>query len=364
MTAARSELIEYRLVPSEAPRNARRDWTERKGLLLRLSTSDGRVGQGEAAPLPGFSSETLDECRDALRALSPAWLDELSCRDSREAFARITQRFGPRLPAARAALESALLDVLGQAEGRPAWALLRDAIGGESPVPAELPVAALISGDVSDWSARAHGAFARGVRTLKVKIGRPGMFAQELSTLCELRAKLGPGLELRLDANRSFEPDEAETKLDALRAVAPEYVEEPTSDWCGLSRSSVPLALDESLADPSVLAHCIERRRELQLAAFVLKPTLLGVARTLELTQSARSLGLRAVLSHTFEGPVGFCLAAALAFGVGTPRQAVGLDSHPIVAAWPGLSLPLDGARLCRPGAPGLGLPLVELPAP
>jgi len=40
---------------------------ERRGLLLRLEGADGAVGWGEAAPLPGFSTETLDEATHRLR---------------------------------------------------------------------------------------------------------------------------------------------------------------------------------------------------------------------------------------------------------------------------------------------------------
>jgi o-succinylbenzoate synthase len=365
VTLPRLRLTEYRFEPKDAPRSARQEWPERAGLLLQLRADDGRVGQGEAAPLPGFSSDTLGECHAALSVLTPEWLADLARLELRPALSRVDECFGSGPPAARAALECALLDLFGQERARPIWALLRDLIGDASVAPSELPVAALISGDIAEWPARARAAYARGVRTLKIKIGRPGVFASELSALCALRAELGPEVALRLDANRGFTPAEVEARLDALGAVAPEYVEEPTSDWSRLRRSAVPLALDESLVDPRVLADAGARRKDLQLVACVLKPTLLGgAARTLELLRCARVLGLDAVLSHTFEGPVGFCLAAAFAFAAGTPERAVGLDSHSVVAAWTRVPLPLAGARLVRPEAPGLGLPEIGIPRP
>src|SRR5829696_7177251 len=39
----------------------------RKGTLVRLTAGDGSGGWGEAAPLPGFSPETLEEATEGLR---------------------------------------------------------------------------------------------------------------------------------------------------------------------------------------------------------------------------------------------------------------------------------------------------------
>ena len=33
--------------------------TQRQGLIVRVTDAEGRCGYGEAAPLPGFSDETL-----------------------------------------------------------------------------------------------------------------------------------------------------------------------------------------------------------------------------------------------------------------------------------------------------------------
>ena len=59
------------VIPIAAPlggpvQNARTAWTRREGLLLRLRDEEGRVGQGEASPLPDYSPDTLAGCRAAL----------------------------------------------------------------------------------------------------------------------------------------------------------------------------------------------------------------------------------------------------------------------------------------------------------
>ena len=57
--------------------NASRAWRERRGLLLEICDREGRIGQGEASPLPGFSSDTLAEARADLLGVDWAGLPDL-----------------------------------------------------------------------------------------------------------------------------------------------------------------------------------------------------------------------------------------------------------------------------------------------
>src|SRR5687767_13488665 len=69
----------YRL-PFRAPiRTAHGPWAEREGLLVRIEDvaegGSGRVGYGEAAPIPWFGTETVDEDEAAARSLGE-WIEE------------------------------------------------------------------------------------------------------------------------------------------------------------------------------------------------------------------------------------------------------------------------------------------------
>ena len=65
MQVAALDLVPYRLALRESVvwNGERRD--HREGILLRLTDLEGRTGWGDAAPLPGFSRETLDGARAA-----------------------------------------------------------------------------------------------------------------------------------------------------------------------------------------------------------------------------------------------------------------------------------------------------------
>ncbi|RMH22344.1 MAG: O-succinylbenzoate synthase, partial [Acidobacteria bacterium] len=292
--------------------DARRRWRRRRGLLLRLRDERGLVGYGEASPLPGYSPETFGQARRALKM----WRDGASPLLDLEAplaeqIRRELAAVDATSPSARCAVETALLDLAGRRLERPSWALLSDAA-----TPAPVPLAALITDlETGAALAAARRATARGIATLKVKIGRPGAWHQELALLDRLRRAVGPDVHLRLDANGSLPPGELADRLAALADCRPQLVEEPVAgdDLLAVAASPVPLAVDESLRRPSgwlIVEHLATRRL---CRAVVLKPMVLGGSLAcLELARRAAALGVAAVASHLYDGPVALAAAAHL----------------------------------------------------
>ena len=82
--SSRLQFRRYRL-PFRAPlRTAHGRWAEREGLLVQLADAAGVTGYGEAAPIPWFGTETVDEaaaaCRDLGEIVDDARLDALPAR--------------------------------------------------------------------------------------------------------------------------------------------------------------------------------------------------------------------------------------------------------------------------------------------
>ena len=304
--------------------NARHGWTERDACLVTLTGDSGRQGRGEASPLPGFSPDRLDDCAAALGSLELRGVPE-SLAVGQSALAelgRASARLPAELPAARAALECALLDLWSQNAERPAWSLLSDAR-----VPAPRRVAALLMGDPEQALPQAQLAYARGVRCFKFKIGRPGAIERELSAVVALRRALGPDVQLRLDANQSLSVTQARAHLPRFAEQDLEYIEEPCAPraLCELRDLALPLACDESLLLGELPAFPVR--------ALILKPSLLGgLSVCAAWAERALGVGAELVVSHAFEGPRGLALSAVIALCWGSERFAHGLD--------------LDGARL------------------
>src|SRR5690606_1878361 len=168
-------------------------WQERQSLLVRLIDEHQRVGHGEAAPLPGYSSDTLEEAERALEGVDLLAIAALAAAGSWDT----AELELP--PAARFALESALLELGALEAGVPAWRLLADAAGGAVSHRQELSrlvdardAGGVVAAGKAAWSARR--------RTIKLKLSPEALEAQ-LEGVARLRQAL-PELRVRLDANR------------------------------------------------------------------------------------------------------------------------------------------------------------------
>jgi o-succinylbenzoate synthase len=315
--------------------NSSASWTTREGLLLELFSEEGLLGQGEASPLPGYSPDTLEECEAALTALNPGDFGEIDLDRPVAAQVRRWLAAHPLPPAARFAAETALLNLVALRTQRPSTELLGSLLG--SPVsPHSVPLSALLPSPLqSDELMRAAAAaLARGLRTLKIKIGRAGAFDDELAALGVLRREVGPEIQLRLDANGAFLLAEASQRLEALAELRPEFIEEPVplgqlAAFAERAKPAIPLAADESLSVAALRPDLMQAFATQRIAVAVLKPTLLGGALTcLDLASELLRLGAKLTVTHAFEGPIALTSAMALASVLPGPVLAAGLDRH------------------------------------
>ena len=292
--------------PFNAPvRTAHGVWAVREGALVRLTAESGQTGLGEAAPIPWFGTESLDEITGTLAGLGE-WV-------TAEQLAAVPVRLG--------CLRFALAE-----------ALARVSAAGETPVPlpppaAYLPVAALLPAGRAVLAAILPKA-ELGFRTFKWKVG-VGDSGDELALLDDVIAALPDGAKLRLDANGAWDARVAARWLDRAADCPVEFIEQPCFAPAkhgvtamrrmddvlrGLAEDyPTPLALDESL----VGANDIDR----WLAAgwrgvWVIKPALLGAptpvlarlaaarADVVFSTALETAVGAQAILRHAFAWPV------------------------------------------------------------
>jgi L-alanine-DL-glutamate epimerase-like enolase superfamily enzyme len=241
-------------------------------------------------------------------------------------------------PAARHALETALVDLSSRKRNEPFETTLVRAIEWPGEAGARRALTAWIGSALDpELAERAEAALSRGVRTLKVKIGTPEALEAEVLALQRLRRRLGPDALLRLDANQAFERAEAAILFRELAGLDIELLEEPLKAPLASSVScSCPVALDESLAQVRSLHDVRPRLAELNVKAVVLKPMALGgLLRALTLSREANELGLDVIVSHLLDGPVALGAAASLSLAVGSVERAQGLELHAGLSAWP-----------------------------
>ncbi len=288
----------YRLPLRHPLRTAHGLWAEREGLVLRLEDENGRVGYGEAAPIPWFGTETVVEATEVCRALGDKFPAEL--------IEAVAGRFG----CVRFAL-----------------ALARETVAGNFDQSARLPVAALLPAGRAALAALPDKIEA-GFLAYKWKVG-VGDLDEELGVLDDLFAMLPAYARLRLDANGAWERRQAQRWLAHCAQRPVEFVEQPVAaseedTLLGLAREfPVTLALDESVV------RLDEARRWQSLGwsgVFVIKPALCGpleeIKEWIEATKAdvvfssaiETSLGRAAILRFALAG--GYT-KRALGFGVG-----------------------------------------------
>jgi L-alanine-DL-glutamate epimerase-like enolase superfamily enzyme len=317
----------------------------RPSAIVRARGSSGAIGLGEATPLPGRSPDRADDTARAVAALARALPLTLPLRHTLDAAAELAASAAPTSPAARFAIETALLDLAARTTGRSLGRLLaaRPALA--------VPLNALVAS-----TADALDAVARGIACLKIKAH--GSWDVDRRRIESMR-DAAPDAALRVDANQSWPDAEVVMRLAAIAELDIEYVEEPSLELARRLRAPLPcpVALDESLVDAEVDAWLGAALASGAIAALVLKPPLLGgLARCLELAARGRAAGVDAVVTHSFDGPIATAAACELALAL-APRRAVGLDRHVGLAPWAGVDVPhLASSVVIDQRRPGIGI--------
>lgn len=360
MNVAAARVIPVRLRFAQPLRTARGEFTERASVLLELRDADGVAGYGEAAPWPGFGTETVEEAEAALRA-AEHHLAGASLQPG-EWPAMLENLLAGR-PAARAALQGALLDLDARRARCPLSAHLAARAGSTCGAPLSRVAAnALLTARAPEGLLR-EAVLAReaGYLAVKVKLGG-GAVTNDVACLRAVREGIGPSIRLRGDANGAWSVRDAFAALEAFAPFGLEYVEQPVAaqDIDGMAelrrRAAVPVAADESVASEHGMLQLLEAGAA---DVVVLKPASLGGAgRALEFASRARQAGMRVVFTHAFESAIGALHALHCAAAWGDAEGVHGVATAGLfeadVAALPGC----HRGHVEVPAGPGLGVTL------
>lgn len=241
-------------------RHASHRRTETDNVVVRCVLEDGSVGHGEGVPRDYVTGETVDSALALLQGSDLAGQLQ-PCADFRDAVARAEQLRLTPVPgddrgiggnAARCAVELAVLDAYGRSFGQPLSALTA-LLAPECHQPREQ---VRYSGAITSarglklravaWVQRLFG-FAQ----MKVKVGIAGQ--DDASRLRTARRCLGRCMDIRVDANEAWAPDEAAKRIEELLPAGITSVEQPLAhEHAGhlaqlRRRVGVPIMLDESL---------------------------------------------------------------------------------------------------------------------
>lgn len=296
---------------------------ERTGLLIRFQDENNHSGWGEIAPFPGLHRENLSTTEAQLLQSQKILHGQYLPPNLTELNGAFEEWLGDYqlFPSIRYGIETAVLNLLANANGQPLCALL-------SPnYRRTVSINGLLNGSPDEIQIHLKFLINEGYRAVKLKVGRQSI-AQDIALVKEVRNALPYGVSLRLDANRAWQLREAVDFGKAIRDCSIEYIEEPLQIPSELNKfhaeTGLVLALDETLAEISPG----DFRPFPGLAALILKPSVIGgFARTLQLARLAAIHQLKAVISSVFSSGVGLAAEAALAACVNEEDIPAGLDT-------------------------------------
>lgn len=304
-TVARVEGIPFRLpLTSALAWGAHSALSAAEHVLVRVTLSDGTVGQAEATPRPTIYGETTASVLGILAQLEVG-LSGTVITD--EAGLNRVRNSVVNNHTARGALDMALHDARARAQG---LTLFDTLLGPNTRV---RPSFILGIAPPEEMLAEARRVVAAGVRCLKVKVGRE--HERDLRVIRELRAEFGPEVLLYADSNETLTPQAAPAALDAMREAGLMYVEEPLPARNLRARAELhaqgrlPIVADDSCFTPADL------ERELDFDTFDVlnvKTARNGFTDGLQMLRRAAAAGKRGMVGSQASTGLGTIHAALL----------------------------------------------------
>jgi L-alanine-DL-glutamate epimerase-like enolase superfamily enzyme len=324
-------------------------------IFLRIETNRGIVGYGCSAPDKMITGETPDSVlQDIIEVVGPSIKGSDPLRPAM-LFERLRPTMQPH-PAAMAAVDMALCDILGKASNLPLWRLLG---GFRDHIKTSVTIGILPEKETTE---RAKQLVAVGFKSLKLKGGID--VDSDVGRVLKVREAIGDKIELRFDANQGFTVEDSLKFVKQTYSARLELIEQPTPrgqpDMLGRVTNgvSIPVMADESLMtlrDAFRIA-----RKGLADMVNVKLMKVGGIGEALQINAVARSAGLEVMVGCMDEAALS--IAAALHFALARPNVLYAdLDGHLGLIGDPSAdAVILRKGTLYPTNKPGLGFELKE----
>ncbi|WP_407285688.1 dipeptide epimerase [Streptomyces sp. BP-8] len=332
-----------RLALTEPLRISRSTMAAREAVWLSVE-HDGRHGHGEAVTSVyyGLDADTLGRLMHA----QSSWLARFA--DPESALEELRGHgLASTPPAVTAAVESALLDLVGKRAGVPLHTLL-----GAAGPPSAATARTLGITSAERAGAQAARLVRDGFSVLKIKAGSPDP-ADDLARVRAVRTA-APLARLLLDPNGAWRANEAERLLHRFAALGVEAVEQPTApgDPEALARlaerSPLPVVADEDAVDYEDVRRLAGRVQGVNVKLAKCG----GVGAALRIADLVAGTGTELMLGCLTASTLGIAPAVHLA----DRARWTDLDGHLLLAHDPWTGIAGTDGTVRASGRPGLGV--------
>jgi len=279
-----------------------------KTVILELTTEDGFTGWGEASPWPVFTG-TPQANASALNDYFIPMITGRSAFDV-EVFLAEADKAVVHCSEAKAALETALLDIIGKAQGLPIHQLL----GGCHRDRMRMSFS-IANPDFDEDFAKVARLVEEGVRVFKLKTGFKD-HAFDLMRLEKLRNVYGDRLDLRIDYNQGLKAHVALPRLRDFESFRLAFIEQPVArdNLEAMAHFThvltTPIMADESVFNPREALVAAKMKVADIFSLKIMKSG--GIRRALEVAAIAKAAGIGVYGGCMFETGIAHAAGAHL----------------------------------------------------
>jgi L-alanine-DL-glutamate epimerase-like enolase superfamily enzyme len=325
-----------------------------ENVFVRISLRNGVHGYGEAAPFPEVGGEDRKSCLDSLAQLARPLIG-LSIQDYRTTACRMAES-APLQPAARCALETALLDICCRTTDMPMWRIW----GGADVRPRETDITIPIA-TMQDTLALANRWYHKGFRLFKMKVGKD---VEEDVHRLEAVHKAFPNVAFIGDGNQGFSREECLAFVEGVLRFGGTIVllEQPVvrgdlDSMVAIRRTTgIPVAADESVRSLDDARRVVARGA----ADFInIKIMKTGVLEAAEIASFAVRSGVKLMVGGMIESRIAMGCSFGLVLGM-KGFEILDLDTPLLLATDPVLGgYKYSGPTLQPWSEAGLGLSVI-----
>lgn len=325
-----------------------------ESIFVKISTEDGFVGWGEAPPTHVITGDSLGSIQFAINHVMGPQLLGLDLHHSERVFQKLHRSMVGN-SSAKAAIDMAIHDLLGQLAGLPLVTLLggyRDTLETDFTVSVN---------DAEEMAEDAASYVAKGFSMLKIKVGIDDI-AKDVERIRAIRQKIGYDTKLRLDANQGWEVKEAIRAIGQMEdaGLDIELIEQPVKayDIEGLQyvtqHTHTPIMADESVFTPRDALRVLQMRAADLINIKLMKAG--GIYQALKINALAESYGVECMTGSMIETKLG--ISAAAHFAASQPNVTRFDFDAPLMLAEDVVDggIIYDGRNIKFSKEPGLGL--------
>jgi o-succinylbenzoate synthase len=293
---------------------------ETHNIIVKILTDYDVIGWGESSPSKRVTEETPETVIKTLDMIAPKLIG--TCLLEIERDIELMDSIIGGNPAAKAAIDIALHDILGKTARKPLYKL----IGGyRTTVLTDITLSIKSPEEMAKDAAK---AVKKGFKALKIKVGiNP---SEDVERIKLIREAVGDDMQLRVDANQGWTPLQAIKALNKIAEYTIQFAEQPVpaENLKGLitvrKKSPIPIMADESVHSPEDALRLVKAEAVDFINIKLMKSG--GILKARKIAAIAEAAGVPCMIGCMGESEIGIAAGAHLAAAVKNIQYA-DLDS-------------------------------------